>query len=157
LRPLFHRRPTLHSPYSTDFAILYLPTEGLFAEMIRRPGLCSALQNKYRVMLTGPTTLAALLSSLPMGFRTLTIEQRSSEVWQVLGAAKTEFGKYGQLWDKVGKQLAAAQNTVTDAATRTRAIERTLRKVEVIEAPGVIDDLMSLPTISADVVAEDAN
>jgi DNA recombination protein RmuC len=145
----------VHPPYSTDFAIMYLPTEGLFAEMIRRPGLCSELQNRYRVMLTGPTTLAALLSSLQMGFRTLTIEKRSSEVWQVLGAAKTEFGKYGQLWDKVGKQLATAQNTVSEAATRTRAIERTLRKVEAIEAPGVIDDLMSLPTVAADNLAQE--
>lgn len=142
----------VHPPYSTDFAIMYLPTEGLFAEMIRRPGLCSELQNRYRVMLTGPTTLAALLSSLQMGFRTLTIEKRSSEVWQVLGAAKTEFGKYGQLWDKVGKQLTAAQNTVTEAGTRTRAIERTLRKVETIELPGVIDELIALPASATEEV-----
>ncbi|WP_293906113.1 DNA recombination protein RmuC [Phenylobacterium sp.] len=144
----------VHPPYSTDFAIMYLPTEGLFAEIIRRPGLVSDLQNRHRVMLTGPTTLAALLSSLQMGFRTLTIEKRSSEVWQVLGAAKTEFGKYGQLWDKVGKQLGAAQNTVMEAGTRTRAIERTLRKVEMIELPGVIDELIALPTVATDSLAE---
>lgn len=143
----------VHPPYSTDFAIMYLPTEGLFAEIIRRPGLVSDLQNRHRVMLTGPTTLAALLSSLQMGFRTLTIEKRSSEVWQVLGAAKTEFGKYGQLWDKVGKQLTAAQNTVTEVGTRTRAIERTLRKVETIELPGVIDELIALPTVALAEVA----
>lgn len=144
----------VHPPYSTDFAIMYLPTEGLFAEIIRRPGLVSDLQNRHRVMLTGPTTLAALLSSLQMGFRTLTIEKRSSEVWQVLGAAKTEFGKYGQLWDKVGKQLTAAQNTVAEAGTRTRAIERTLRKVETIELPGVIDELIALPAGAHEPLAE---
>ncbi len=144
----------VHPPYSTDFAIMYLPTEGLFAEMLRRPGLCSELQNRFRVMLTGPTTLAALLSSLQMGFRTLTIEKRSSEVWQVLGAAKAEFSKYGQLWDKVGKQLTAAQNTVTEAGTRTRAIERTLRKVETIELPGVIDELIGLPAVGTDLRPE---
>src|SRR6185295_10643626 len=95
----------VHPPHSTDFAIMFLPTEGLFAEVIRRPGLASEIQTKHRVMIQGPTTLAALLSSLQMGFRTLAIEKRSSEVWQVLGAAKAEFLKYGQVWEKLGKQL----------------------------------------------------
>jgi DNA recombination protein RmuC len=135
----------VHPPFSTDFAILYLPTEGLFAEVIRRPGLCSELQAQYRVMLTGPTTLAALLNSLQMGFRTLAIEKRSSEVWQVLGAAKAEFAKYGDVWDKLSKQLANAQNTVTEAGKRTRAVERKLRDVESLELSGGADIFNALP------------
>lgn len=134
----------VHPPHSTDFAIMYLPTEGLFAEVIRRPGLCTELQSKHRIMVTGPTTLAAVLNSLQMGFRTLAIEKRSSEVWQVLGAAKAEFSKYGQVWDKLGKQLATAQNTVAEAGRRTRAVERRLREVETVELPAM-DSLLSLP------------
>jgi DNA recombination protein RmuC len=133
----------VHPPHSTDFAIMYLPTEGLFAEVIRRPGLCSEVQATHRVMLTGPTTLAALLTSLQMGFRTLAIEKRSSEVWQVLGAAKAEFRKYGEVWNKLGKQLDTAKKTVEEAGRRTRAVERKLRDVETIELPGV-DDLLQL-------------
>ncbi|WP_374571946.1 DNA recombination protein RmuC [Phenylobacterium sp.] len=125
----------VHPPFSTDFAIMYLPTEGLFAEIIRRPGLCGDLQTKHRVIVTGPTTLTAVLNSLQMGFRTLAIEKRSSEVWQVLAAAKAEFGRYAQVWDKLSKQLATAQNTINDAGVRTRALERTLRKVEQAELP----------------------
>jgi DNA recombination protein RmuC len=124
-------------PYSTDFAIMYLATEGLFAEVVRRPGLCSNIQSTHRVMLTGPTTLTALLTSLQMGFRTLAIEKRSSEVWQVLGAAKAEFRKYGDVWDRLGKQLDTARNTVEEAGKRTRAVERRLKNVEEIELPGV--------------------
>lgn len=126
----------IHPPHSTDFAIMYLPTEGLFAEVIRRPGLGRDLQNTHRVMVTGPTTLAALLNSLQMGFRTLAIEKRSSEVWQVLGAAKTEFRKYGEVWDKLGKQLDTAKKTVDEAGRRTRAVERQLREVESTPAVG---------------------
>ena len=135
----------VHPPHTTDFAIMYLPTEGLFAEVIRRPGLCSALQSQHRVMVTGPTTLAALLNSLQMGFRTLAIEKRSSEVWQVLGAAKAEFKKYGEVWDKLGKQLETAQNTVAEAGRRTRAVERKLRDVETVELPGEVGPLLALP------------
>jgi len=109
---------------------MYLPTEGLFAEAVRRPGLVSDLQSTHRVVVTGPTTLAALLNSLQMGFRTLAIEQRSSEVWQVLGAAKAEFMRYGGVWEKVGKQLVTVQNTVAQAGRRTRAVVRSLRSVE---------------------------
>ena len=123
----------VHPPHSTDFAIMYLPTEGLFAEVIRRPGLMMDLQHACRVMVTGPTTLAAILNSLQMGFRTVAIERRSSEVWQVLAAAKAEFRKYGDVWDKLGKQLAYAQNTVSEAGKRTRAVERRLRDVETLE------------------------
>jgi DNA recombination protein RmuC len=140
----------VHPPYSTDFAIMYLPTEGLFAEIIRRPGLCSELQSKHRVMLTGPTTLAALLSSLQMGFRTLAIEKRSSEVWQVLGAAKAEFKRYGEVWDKLGKQLATAQNTVAEAGRRTRAVERRLRDVETTDLPSGVGQLVALPELDVE-------
>jgi DNA recombination protein RmuC len=125
----------VHPPHSTDFGIMYLPTEGLFAEVARRPGLCSEIQANHRVMLTGPTTLAALLTSLQLGFRTLAIEKRSSEVWQVLGAAKAEFRKYGEVWNKLGKQLDTARKTVEEAGRRTKAVERKLRDVEMIELP----------------------
>lgn len=140
-------RKYIEPPYSTDFAIMYLPTEGLFAEVVRRPGLAARLQSDHRVLITGPTTLMSLLNSLQMGFRTLAIEKRSSEVWQVLGAAKAEFQKYGQVWDKLQKQLSTAQNTVNEASVRTRAIERKLRGVESIEQPAgeaqaMIDDLL---------------
>ncbi|MEJ1157315.1 DNA recombination protein RmuC [Prosthecomicrobium sp. N25] len=136
----------VHPPHSTDFAIMYLPTEGLYAEVIRRPGLCADIQSTHRILLTGPTTLSALLTSLQMGFRTLAIEKRSSEVWQVLAAAKTEFKKYGEVWDKLGKQLETAQNTVSLAGRRTRAIERKLRSVETIEVPdGFFGDLIAAP------------
>ena len=121
---------------------MYLPTEGLFAEVIRRPGLASELQSKHRVMIQGPTTLAALLTSLQMGFRTLAIEKRSSEVWQVLGLAKAEFVKYGDVWDKLGKQLDTAKRTVDEAGRRTRAVTRSLRDVEtleVVEIPALLD------------------
>lgn len=122
----------VHPPYSTDFAVMHLPTEGLFAEVIRRPGLVSELQNNHRVMVTGPTTLAALLTSLQMGFRTLAIEKRSSEVWQILAAAKAEFQKYGDVWEKLGKQLDTAKRTVDEAGKRTRAVSRRLRDVDVL-------------------------
>ncbi|WP_240665786.1 DNA recombination protein RmuC [Agromyces sp. LHK192] len=142
----------IEPPLSTDFAIMYLPTEGLFAEVVRRPGLMARLQNDYRVNVTGPATLASLLNSLQMGFRTLAIEKRSSEVWQVLGAAKAEFQKYGQVWDKLGKQLQTAQNTVAEAGRRTRAVERKLRGVELVELEAAEDagalDLL-LPEIEA--------
>jgi len=132
----------IHPPYSTDFAIMYLPTEGLFAEVMRRPGLSGDLQAKHRVMLAGPTTLTALLTSLQLGFRTLAIEKRSSEVWQVLSAAKAEFRKYGDVWDKLGRQLETAKNTVEEARRRTRAVERKLRGVETA-APSEADRLLS--------------
>lgn len=131
-------------PHTTDFAIMYLPTEGLFAEVVRKAGFTQSLQNEHRIMVTGPTTLAATLSSLQMGFRTLAIEKRSSEVWQILGAAKAEFTKYGEVWDKLKKQLETAQNTVESAGKRTRAIERKLRDVDAIEMP-TTEELITLP------------
>lgn len=131
-------------PHTTDFAIMYLPTEGLFAETVRKPGFTQNLQSEYRIMVTGPTTLSATLSSLQMGFRTLAIEKRSSEVWQILGAAKAEFVQYGGVWDKLKKQLETAQNTVDMAGRRTRAIERKLRDVESVELPNLGDELLQI-------------
>jgi DNA recombination protein RmuC len=117
-------------PHTTDFAIMFLPTEGLYAEVLRRPGIVEALQREHRVVVAGPTTLSAILNSLQMGFRTLAIEKRSSEVWQVLGAVKTEFGKFAGVLEKTRKKLAEATNVIDQADIRTRAIERKLRGVE---------------------------
>ena len=125
----------LAPPHTTDFAILFLATESLYAEVLRQPGLFERIQAKYKVTLAGPTTLAALLNSLRMGFRTLAIEQRSSEVWQVLGAVKTEFGKFAAVLEKTRKQLDQARNTIESAGVRTRAIERRLRGVESLPNP----------------------
>ena len=119
-------------PYTTDFAILFLPTEGLYAEVLRRPGLMEALQRECRITLAGPTTLLAILSSLQMGFRTLALEKRSSEVWQVLGAVKTEFGKFGDVLAKVKSQTEGVLNTLGQAETRSRAMGRVLRQVEAL-------------------------
>jgi DNA recombination protein RmuC len=116
-------------PHTTDFAILFLPVEGLYAEVLRIPGLCDHLQRDYRVVVTGPTTLAALLNSLQMGFRTLAIERRSSEVWELLSVVKTEFGKFGDTLSKTKKKLQEAANTIDQAEVRTRAIERKLHRV----------------------------
>lgn len=124
------REKYIHSPLTTDFAILFLPTEGLFAEVLRRPGLCETIQREHRVVLAGPTTLAAVLSSLQMGFRTLVIEKRSSEVWQVLGGIKTEFSRFGVALEKVKKKLNEASNTMDKAAVRSRAVEKKLREVQ---------------------------
>ncbi len=122
-------------PYTTDFAILFLPTEGLYAEVLRRPGLMEALQREHRITLAGPTTLLAMLSSLQMGFRTLALEKRSSEVWQVLGAVKTEFGKFGDVLAKVKAQTETVLNTLNSAETRSRAMGRVLRQVEALPEP----------------------
>jgi DNA recombination protein RmuC len=124
------REKYIAPPHTTDFGLLFLPTEGLYAEVLRRPGLTDLLQREYRVTVSGPTTLTALLNSLQMGFRTLAIEQRSSEVWQLLGAVKTEFGKFGEILARTKEQLDKASNTIGAAEVRTRAIERKLRGVE---------------------------
>jgi DNA recombination protein RmuC len=120
----------IEPPYTTDFAILFLPTEGLYAEVLRRAGLMEALQREYRITLAGPTTLLAMLSSLQMGFRTLALEKRSSEVWQVLGAVKTEFGKFGDVLSKVKSQAQTVVNTLDQAQTRSNVMHRALRGVE---------------------------
>jgi DNA recombination protein RmuC len=121
-------------PHTTDFALLYLPTEGLYAEALRRPGLADTLQREWRVSLAGPTTLAALLNSLQMGFRTLAIEQRSAEVWAVLGAVKSEFGKFGEALAHTRKKLDEASNSISKAETRTRQLSRKLSEVEALPA-----------------------
>jgi DNA recombination protein RmuC len=121
-------------PYTTDFAILFLPTEGLFAEVLRRPGLAEALNRELRVVVAGPTTLFALLNSLQMGFRTLAIEQRSVEVRELLGAVKTEFERFGEWIGKVRSQVATVSKTLEDADTRTRQMQRKLRGVEALPA-----------------------
>ena len=120
----------LNPPATTDFGIMFLPTEGLYAEVIRMTGLVEILQRECRVIVAGPTTLAAILNSLQMGFRTLAIQKQSSEVWRLLGAVKTEFGKFGIILEGVKKKLDQASNTMDDAAKRSRAIERKLRNVE---------------------------
>lgn len=119
-------------PHTTDFALLYLPLEGLYAEALRRPGLAETLQRDFRVSLSGPTTLAAMLNSLQMGFRTLAIEQRSAEVWAVLGAVKTEFGKFGEALAHTKKKLDEASNSISKAETRTRQLTRKLKDVEAL-------------------------
>ncbi|MBP6675986.1 MAG: DNA recombination protein RmuC, partial [Vitreoscilla sp.] len=126
------REKYIAAPYTTDFGILFVPTEGLYAEALRRPGLVEALQREHRITLAGPTTLLATLSSLQMGFRTLALEKRSAEVWEVLGAVKTEFGKFGEVLAKTKKKLDEASNTISDAETRTRAMTRKLKSVETL-------------------------
>jgi DNA recombination protein RmuC len=122
----------LAPPHTSDFAILFVPTEGLYAEALRRPGLVESLQRECRVMLAGPTTLLATLNSLQMGFRTLALEKRSSEVWQVLGAVKNEFGKFGDVLAKTRKKLEEASNTIASVETRTRVMGRALKQVETM-------------------------
>ena len=131
----------LDPPQTTDFGIMFLPTEGLYAEVLRRPGLADALQRDLKVLVAGPTTLAALLNSLQMGFRTLAIEKRSAEVWNLLGAVRTEFGKFGEMLDKTSKKLQEAGNHIEAAATRTRQMERKLKNVQALpssEAQGLL-------------------
>ena len=122
----------IEPPWTTDFAILFLPTEGLYAEVLRRPGLMETLQRDHRITLAGPTTLLAMLNSLQMGFRTLALEKRSSEVWQVLGAVKTEFGKFGDVLAKVKSQTETVLNTLSSAEQRSRVMGKALRHVEAL-------------------------
>lgn len=124
----------LEPPHTTDFALLFLPTEGLYAEVLRRPGLVELLQREHRVTLAGPTTLLAMLNALQMGFRTLALERRSSEVWQVLGAVKTEFGKFGDVLAKVKTQTQTVLNSLESAEVRSRAMGRALKQVEALPA-----------------------
>ncbi len=119
-------------PHTTDFAILFLPVESLYAEVLRRPGLIDQLQRDYRVTLAGPTTLLALLNSLHMGFRTLALERQASEVWKVLGAVKTEFERYGTWVDRIREQVRKASETLDDAQVRTRQMRRALKTVEAL-------------------------
>ena len=131
-------------PHTTDFAVMYLPTEGLYAEVVRQPGLIEEFQTKYRVTVAGPTTMGALLNSLRLGFRTLVIEQRASEVWRVLAAVKSEFEKFGEALEKVKKRLNSASDAIEQTDVRTRAMERKLRGVEQLPS-GQADELLSPP------------
>ncbi len=134
----------LDPPATTDFGIMFLATEGLYAEALRHPGLTAELQRKHKIVVAGPTTLAAILSSLRMGFQTLAIEKRASEVWEVLAAVKTEFGKFGEVLDRLKRQLKTASRTIDKAETRTRAMERRLREVERLPESEA-GEILSLP------------
>ena len=122
----------LDPPHTTDFGLLFLPFEGLYAEVLRRPGLWESVQREYRVIIIGPTTIAALLNSLQMGFRTLAIEKRASEVWNLLSLVKSEFGKFGDILDKTHKKLQEASHSIEDAARKSRNIERKLKDVQAL-------------------------
>jgi DNA recombination protein RmuC len=124
----------INPPNTTDFGILFLPFEGLYAEVLRRPGLYESISRQYKITIAGPTTIAALLNSLQMGFRTLAIQKRAGEVWQLLGAVKTEFGKFGEIFEKAHNQIVAAGETLEAAASKSRNIERKLKKVQVLPA-----------------------
>lgn len=138
------REKYIDPPNTTDFAILFLPTEGLYAELLRQPGLHDEIQRKFRVLLAGPTTLAAILNSLRIGFQTLAIQKRTSEVWELLRAVKSDFGRFGEVLDKVKKQVVTVSNTLDETSTRARAIERKLGSVEKL--PGEqADKLLQLP------------
>lgn len=132
-------------PHTTDFAILFLPTEGLYAEVLRRPGLMEAMQRDYHVALAGPTTLLVMLNALQMGFRTLALEQRSSEVWQVLGAVKTEFGKFGEVLGKIRAQTQTVLRTLDQADVRNRAMQRALRQAETLPETQA-QQMLNMPT-----------
>lgn len=145
------REKYVAAPHTTEFAILFVPTEGLYAEALRRPGLMEALQREHRVTLAGPTTLLATLNSLQMGFRTLALEKRSTEVWEVLGAVKTEFSKFGEVLAKTKKKLDEASNTIDQAQTRTNAMTRKLKSVEALSEPRT---RALLPGVDAELQAE---
>ena len=141
----------IEPPHTTDFALLYLPVESLYAEVLRRPGLIDIIQREHQVTLAGPTTLAAILNSLQMGFRTLAIERRSGEVWRLLAAVKTEFGTFGDILARTKKQLESVSNTLDAAEVRTRSIERKLRGVEVLPEAEAAQLLREPPSLVIDV------
>jgi DNA recombination protein RmuC len=133
-----------------------LATEGLYAEALRQPQFTEEMQQKYRVIIAGPTTLSAIVSSLRMGFQTLVVEQRAAEVWRVLGAVKTEFGKFGSVLDRVQRQLITATRTIEETGTRTRAMERRLRAVEQMD-PEESATILSLPAATPGDMTDDAS
>jgi DNA recombination protein RmuC len=137
-------------PQTTDFAIMYLPIEGLYAEVLRRPGLCEQLQRDFRVSLAGPTTVAAFLNSLQMGFRTLAVEKRASEVWQLLGTVKNEFIKFGDILDKTHTRLKQASEEIESAARKSRTIERKLKDVQGLPAGQAEGSLPNQPALAHD-------
>jgi len=130
-------------PQTTDFAIMFLATEGLYAEALRIPGLCEEIQNKHRVMICGPTTVTAFLNTLRMGFRTIAIDKRASEVWKVLGAAKSQYENFGVLLAKAGKKIEEAGNTIGEAAHRNSIIQKKLKGVELLDS-GESNDILGL-------------
>jgi DNA recombination protein RmuC len=143
-------------PHTTDFGVLFLPTEGLYAEVLRRPGLADAVQRDARVVVAGPTTLWAILNSLQMGFRTLAIEKRSSEVWAVLGTVKTQFARFGELLDGVQKKLQEASNKMDDVARKSRTIQRKLRDVQELPAGEPSPAALSAPDLLVPSAGEDS-
>ncbi|MCA9399238.1 MAG: DNA recombination protein RmuC, partial [Candidatus Omnitrophica bacterium] len=154
------REKYIDPPHTTDFGILYLPTEGLYAEVLRRPGLSDFLQRECRVMVAGPTTISALLNSLQMGFRTLAVEQRASEVWNLLGTVKKEFGKFGDILDKTQEKLRKASEEIETAARKSRTIERKLKKVQELPAQNtktvpLLEDEDSID-LESEVIKDDA-
>uniref|UniRef100_A0A7C3E492 DNA recombination protein RmuC n=1 Tax=Gracilinema caldarium TaxID=215591 RepID=A0A7C3E492_9SPIR len=132
----------IHPPYTTDFGILFLPSEGLFAEILSRPGLAESIQREFRVVIAGPTTLAAMINSLQMGFRTLAVEQRTTEVWRTLSLVKAEFEKFGELLDKTRKKLQEAADTVDLADKKSRTIQGKLQKAEQLQEPGELGQVV---------------
>lgn len=140
----------VEAPYTTDFGVMFLPIESLYAEVLRHPGVFETLQRKYRITVTGPTTMSALLNSLQMGFRTLAVTKRSSEVWKILEAVKTEFGKFSDQLERVDKQLSTAKKSLEDLrSTRTNVMQRRLRDVGVLDAGNNSQDVLELPTTDA--------
>ncbi len=139
------REKYVESPHTTDFAIMFLPTEGLFAEVLRRPGLADYLHRECRTVIAGPTTLFAMLNSLQMGFRTLALERRSAEVWQVLGAVKTEFGKFGEVLSTLHRQLLTASDTIDTAQRRSTQMSKALKSVEALPPEEAAQLLPSAP------------
>ena len=131
------RTKYIDPPNTTDFAILFIPIEGLYAQALKLPGLVDFIQREYRVMITGPTTITAILNSLQMGFRTLAIEKQSSEIWQTLSEVKTEFGRFGEILERTQKKLQEASNQIDAGATRARSIERKLKNVDTLNLPKV--------------------
>ena len=144
------REKYIAPPHTTDFAILYLPTEGLYAEVVRSPDMLDRLQGRYRIVVAGPTTLAAILNSLQMGFKTLAIEKRSSEVWQVLSAVKVEFGKFGKVMEKVKRQVGTVSKSLEETEVRRRAMDRKLRDVEQLPASEDAAEIIGLQDFAAD-------
>jgi DNA recombination protein RmuC len=144
----------INPPATTDYAIMFLPTEGLYAEALRQPQFVEEMQQKYRVVIAGPTTLSAILSSLRMGFQTLAVEQRAAEVWRVLGAVKTEFGKFGGVLDRVQRQLHTVTRTIEETGTRTRVMERRLRAVEQMD-PAESATILALPRVAEEEADEE--
>jgi DNA recombination protein RmuC len=147
-------RQTCEPAHHNDFGIMFLATEGLYAEVLRQPALVEDLQQRYRVVVAGPTTLAAILNSLRMGFPTLVIEKRAAEVWRVLGAIKTEFGKFGDALEKVKRQLNTASRTIEETGVRSRAMEKKLRSVEQLPEAEA-SAILALPAVGNEVAGED--